>query len=260
MQHLFSSPSCFQAVDLITPDKMGIVIISLFIAVFSLILIKKENFSTKSKVGLIYLHLTTLFFPFIFLSTQTACGVFCFSCSNSIPAIMMYALPATLAVSIIGGFVAIPSYFILTNRKSRIRDREINGFIEKYSRTLNIKKPVVYAVDKANPSAFSFRSIKSSIFMSTGMIEIMNKKEKEAVLLHELAHIKQHSSSIKFSSNMLRIFSPLSILVRFHHDNNKEEVEADEYVVKIQGTSQHLNSAKMKIVAYNSFFSTKRKL
>src|SRR3989344_1315830 len=153
MTPLYSSPSCFQAIDLVTPDKISVVIISLFIAVFSLILLKREKFSTKSKVGLIYIHLTTLFFPFIFLSTQSACGVFCFSCSNSIPVLMMYALPTTLAISIVGGFVVMPSYFILTNRKSKIRYREINDFVKKYSRILNIKNPVVYAIDKAKPVA-----------------------------------------------------------------------------------------------------------
>ena len=253
MTPLYSSPSCFQAIDLVTPDKMSVVIISLFIAVFSLILIKKEKFSTKSKVGLIYLHLTTLFFPMVFLSTQTACGVFCMSCSNSLPVLVMYALPTTLLVSTIGGFVFIPAYFTLTNRKSRIKDRNINSFVKKYSRILNIKKPVVYAVDKAKPLAFSFRSIKSAIFMSTGMLEIMNRKEIEAVLLHEMAHLKKRSSALKFSIHQLKFFSPLSMLTRFHHDSNKEEMDADEYVVQMQKTKRHLNSAKRKMVEYKSF-------
>jgi len=252
MTPLYSSPSCFQAVDLVTPDKMSVVIISVIIAVFSLLLIKKERFSTKSKIGLIYLHLSALFFPFIFLSTQSACGVFCSSCSNNIPSLIMHALPTTLIVSTLGGFIFVPAYFTLTNRKSRIRDKEISSFVNKYSRILNIKKPVVYAVDKSRPVAFSYRSIKSAIFLSTGLLEITSKKEREAVLLHELAHIKQRSSAVKFSSHILKIFSPLSILVGFHHDNNKEELDADEYVVKMQKTSSHLNSAKRKIKEYNS--------
>lgn len=159
----------------------------------------------------------------------------------------MYALPATVAITIVGGFVIMPSYFILTNRKSRIRDREINKFVKKYSVLLNIKKPVLYAVDKSQPMAFSFRSIKSSIFMSTGMIEITNKKEKEAILLHELAHLKQRSSAMKFSANLMRIFSPLSIIARFHHDNGREESDADRFVIDIQGTDKYLKSTKRKI-------------
>ena len=69
----------------------------------------------------------------------------------------------------------------------------------------------------------------------------------KAVLLHELAHLKNKSSIAKYSDTLLRMFSPISLLLRFHHDNTMEEKRADNFVIEIQRTDKHLKSAKRKI-------------
>ena len=102
-------------------------------------------------------------------------------------------------------------------------------------------------MDKAKPIACSFKSFRSAIFVSVGMLDILSKKEIQAVLLHELAHIKQRSSVLKFSSFLMNVLSPLSLLARFHHDTSKEEREADKFAIRVQRTSKYINSAKKKI-------------
>jgi Zn-dependent protease with chaperone function len=244
-----SGMGCFMgyAVD---PDKLILISGSVFLAVLTFALLRKFNFSTKIRISLIYGHLSFLFFPLAIYSINMSCGIFCMSCYNNLFHLAIYALPTTLIASTVAGFVVIPTLYTFTNKKMVIKNTWITKFVSIQSKKLNVKMPKLYAINKANPIAFSFRSFKSAIFLSVGLFEILNKKEIKAVLLHELAHLKQRSSALKLSNHFLRFFSPLSVLTRFHHDSNSEETEADNYVVTIQGTDRYLLSAKKKLNEY----------
>ncbi len=233
------------------PPKIALGIASISIAVFILFLIKKFNLSSGAKISLIYLHLTTLFFPFVLFSVNTACGMLCMSCYNNMLMLIGYTLPTTLLVSIAAGFVLLPMLFIFSNKKTEIKGGWIIKFLKKYSNMLGIKQPKIYAVNKAKPLAFSFRSFKSAIFLSVGLMDIFSKKETEAVILHELAHIKQRSSALKLSGILLKLFSPFSILMRFG-DSSRDESRADGFVFEVQKTREHLLSAKIKTEMYES--------
>lgn len=237
---------CFAGFS-IDVDKVLLTAISISLAILFLYLIKRFNLPTKTKIGLIYGHLTALFFPFVLFTTNFACGAMCMSCYSDTAAMAGYALPSALMLGTIAGFVVIPAFYTVSRK--RIKNKEILSFVKKYASSLKIKTPKIYIIDRAKPIAFSFKSFRSAIFISVGMLDILNKKEIHAVLLHELAHIKQKSSVLKFSSSLLKL-SPLSLLARFHHDTGKEEAEADRYAIKIQKTSKHINSAKKKINNY----------
>ena len=157
-------------------------------------------------------------------------------------------MPSAIAIGTLAGFVVIPSFYMFSSRRQS-KNKELVSFVRKYSRLMKIRMPNIYIIDKAKPVAFSFKSFKSAIFISVGMLDILNKKEIQAVLLHELAHIKQKSSIMKFSSSLLRL-SPLSVLARFHHDTGKEEHEADMFAIRTQGTPKYIRSAKSKIRNY----------
>ena len=238
---------CFEGF-IVTPEKIAFSVISLSLAVAALLAIKKFNLSPKIKVGLIYGHLITLFFPFVLLTTNFACGAVCsMYCYHDTTANIAYALPTTLFLGTVAGLIVIPSFYMFSNR--RLKNRELNKFVKKYSGMLRVKVPNIYVVDKAKPLAFSFKSFRSAIFISVGMLDILNKKELQAVILHEMSHIKQKSSLLKFSSSLLKI-SPLSIIARFHHDTGLEEKKADEFVIHMQGTARYVNSARKKTMGY----------
>src|SRR3989338_6901082 len=230
-------------------DKAALAFLSLSVAMFFLIAIKNFKFSTKTKVGLIYGHLILLFFPFVLFTTDFACGAMCMSCQNNTMALVSYSLPTALVLGTIAGFAVIPAFYTFSSRR-HTRNKEIMAFVKKYSSLLNIRTPKIYIIDKAKPIAFSFKSFRSAIFVSVGMLDILSKKETQAVILHEMAHIRQKSSIMKFSSSLLKL-SPLSVLARFHHDTGKEEEEADSFAIRMQGTSKHIISAKRKIGMYH---------
>lgn len=247
MEVLFSTPTCIAETTLIGMDKLLLSAV-FFTFAFVTFIVLRRNISTKSKVALIYMHLAFLFFPFVLLTTNTACGALCMQCHNNYPALISYALPGTIAATTVAGLVFIPAFYTMSGRRE-LKNRFVRNLVKTYSRKLNIKEPCVYAINKSKPLAFSFRSIRSGIFLSIGMMDILNKKEIEAVVLHELAHIKQRASLLKFSSKLMKVFSPLSLVAKFH-DVGKEEIEADRFAIKMQKTDRHVKSAKKKIEAF----------
>jgi len=250
IEPLFSSPTCFGAASIIGPDKIFLVLISLTIAFTSLAYLRRTQ-TTKGKIALVYTHLIFLFFPFFLLSINTTCGVFCLSCHNNVPALALYAVPTSVLAAVATGFIFLPSYFIYTNKRRALKGGHLVRFAAKHSSRLRIRPPNMYVVDKAKPVAFSFRSFRSAIFISVGLLEILNKKEKEAVILHELAHIRARSSAMKVSKSILNVFSPMSLIVKFY-DTGKEEEMADDFAIRVQKTSKHINNAKKKMEKFYS--------
>lgn len=251
IEQAFSSPTCFSAASVIGPDKLAVSIIFFSAAVFVLLYISNKRLTTKTKLALIYTHLFFLAFPFVLLSTNAACGTFCMACHNNLPSLLLLSLPTAIGISAVAGFIVLPAFYITANKK-RITERSLIKFVETYSKKTGIKAPSLHVINRAKPIAFSFRSFRSSVFISIGALDILTRKELEAVMLHELAHLRQRSSAMKFSSAITKFFSPLSLLVHFH-DNNEEEHMADAFAAKEQGTAQYLLSAKRKFKRFERF-------
>lgn len=234
------------------PSRLLLTAMSFSIALATFFIIKKFNLSAKSRVGLIYSHLIFLFFPFILFTTNAACGAFCVqNCYNNIYNLIAYSMPTTIATSSIAGFFVIPAMFVFSSKKE-MTNKNLVSFVKKYSRLMNIKTPKVYLIDKAKPIAFSFKNFSSAIFLSVGLLDILNKKEIEAIILHELHHIKSKSSLLKVSNLIFRI-SPLSLIAKFNSDTNEEEGKADRFAVLMQKTNKYITSAKRKLNKFESF-------
>lgn len=234
------------------PSRLLLTTISFSIALATFFILKRFNLSTKARVGLIYSHLIALFFPFILFTTNTACGAMCIeSCYTNIYNLVAYSMPTTILMSSLTGFFVIPALFVFSSKKE-VKNNYLIKIAKKYSKMMRIKAPKIYLVDRAKPMAFSFRSFKSAIFLSVGLLDVLNKKEIEAIILHELAHIKNRSSMMKVT-NLIFKLSPLSVITRFNKENNEEERLADEFAARIQQTFRHVTSAKRKLDNFESF-------
>lgn len=240
---------CF-AGFVIDADKLLLIGGSLSLAFATLVLLIRMRLSAPAKVGLIYTHLVSLFFPFIVLTTEVACGAACMPCSNNLVQLAAIALPATLAVSTAAAFFIIPGFYMLFGRKSAAENRRIVAFTSRASRRMRIRAPKIYIIDSAQPVAFSLKSFRPMMFLSAGLLDLLTNKEREAVILHELGHLKRKASFVTTSVALLRIFSPLSLLARFHHDSGDEERYADAVAIRMHKTGRHLASAKRKIDAF----------
>ncbi len=223
------------------PVKMFIAATSIIAAATVFMLLRKNTVQIKWKVFGIYAHLSLLIFPIIFFALTMHCGA---DCNTPLTNMVLYSLPLTMAFATFAGFVAIPVLFLRTGHEIRIGF--ISSFVKSQSKRMNIKTPKIYVARTGKSVAFSFRSMFSAIFVSKKLLSILNRKELEAVLLHELAHISSKSSVFKVSAFLMN-FSPLSIFNSFGSDLTLEEKKADEFVIKMQKTNRHLLSAKRKM-------------
>ncbi len=236
-----------------SPLKLGIVVLSVVVALVSLYFILRRDLSAGKKVLLVYVHVFALVFPFVFYGFFSGCQSFFSGCSRLLPTIYMLLL--TGFVSAIIGSLAAPLIFRHAKSKSamKISKGHAAEFVREESKLLGIKAPGIYLVDSAKPIAFSFSNISPVIFISAGMLDLLERKEAEAVLLHELMHVKSGTSLLKFSAFFLKLFSPLSMFASFRHELNGEELKADRFAVLRQGTFRHLSSAKGKVNSYFEF-------
>lgn len=230
-----------------TPHMFTILVIGTLAAVIFYILFRKTE-NIKRKVIYLYGHIFFLFSPFISTMILWKCAMPVYSCS---PKMVIYLLSTGAGVTLLLSFITLPYIYSWANKSQEINDKEINEFVQNECKVIGIQKPKLYAVNELTPHAYSITNIRPSIFLSIGLCELLDKKEMEAVLLHELYHIKQKTSFWKFSINMLKIFSPLASFITVSESMNEEERQADHFAVGIQGTKRFLKSAKHKINKMN---------
>ncbi len=74
---------------------------------------------------------------------------------------------------------------------SRSQAKELHRIVENLAITAGIPKPKVYIISDPAPNAFATGRDPNhaSVAVTTGLIEIMNKNELQAVLAHEMSHI-----------------------------------------------------------------------
>lgn len=202
------------------------------------------------KFPLLYTHLFFLLFPFLFTSFQIQCSMGLISalsdfCSMAWTKVAFLFAPVAIVFAFILGYVFLSRFYTAFLPVVKIKKHKIHLFARK----LKIPKPSLYLLDSVKPLAFT---LFNSVFISVGMFELLSKKEQEAVLLHELGHIKNRSSVKKFS---LKFFSCVSPVTYFFNSNSvlaSEEKRADCFAVKTQGTNRYLVSTKKKLREYYS--------
>ena len=225
---------------------ISVVIVSLMLSLIALFLINGQKDSVRKKLGLIYTHLFFLFFPLIFVSSMWSCDMPILSCVQKK---MLWIIPLSMFTTFAAGFFILPYFYKIAHKSKRITDKSVTNFVKKYSGIMKIKKvPKVYFIDSAKPIAHSFTNFKQSIFISVGMFEMLKRKELQAVILHELHHVMTRSSFLKFSTQFVRLVSPIARFTVFSNELNEEECNADNFAVNIQKTDKYLLSAKRKIM------------
>jgi len=227
--------------------QMSLAAASLAIAVAAIYLMRSPNTSTSNKIRLVYIHLAALFFTPVFFAFSMKCGG---SCNMALVELAAYSIPSAFALSFIFGFLGAPEIYLRLNGARRSpSESSISEFVSKHSARLNIPAPAVFFADSPKPFAFSFSWPRSMIVLSVGLADLFSKKETEAVLLHELHHAETKASVTKLSTFFMN-FSPFAHFKRFNDELDSEEIAADMFAAKTQGTSMHLDSAKKKIGAF----------
>ncbi len=236
------------------PLKMALVLVSFTLAIVAFLWLKhsSSDIPPNKKLGLIYSHIFFLIFPFIFYLLFRGCNSYFTNCDKLKPIIILIFLTGAIAALL--GLVIAPFLFIRRHSKNSIemKNNYLTRFISKNT-DINDIKPKIFLLNMAKPIAFSTSHFKPKIFISAGLTDLLTRKETEAVLLHELAHINNKSSLLKSSTLFLRIISPLSNFSTIHKEMSKDEIKADEFAIKTQGTDRYIKRSKRKIKEFYSY-------
>jgi len=100
------------------------------------------------------------------------------------------------------------------------------------------------------PIAFTMGFLKPKIILSTGLLQLLDKTELDAVILHELYHQK-HGDPVKtFVLHLLATVMWYLPIINCLMQKYKmiRELLADQYAVNEQGTPTHVGSALLKLL------------
>ncbi len=174
----------------------------------------------------------------------------------------MSILAAGMAVGIL--------YFVL--KYSRFPDRiisankrqdlpEVFDIIERLCNKLSIDVPEVCFLESSIPNAFVCKvRNKPIIVMTIPLIEILDTKELETVLAHELSHIRNHDLEFRKYGLFVRFALFLNPLVHLTEPfiSRSREYLADETAAWITSAPNMLASALLKIEEYSSSYKDRR--
>ncbi len=172
----------------------------------------------------------------------------CQSILQSLPNIVIYAFFSIFGLTMLKLLI---DYFFMTKYAKSFHSipppQTTLTIIKKYNLE---NKIVVYKSEQ--PSAFCIGILRPKIFISSGMIQLLNKTEMEAVILHEVYHLKHKNNLMVFVFNtfsyILFIFPFIKDLKRQYEIH--EETEADKHAhTYLKGNGPIVNSLK-KLLLY----------
>ncbi|MBT0158678.1 M48 family metalloprotease [Candidatus Bathyarchaeota archaeon A05DMB-2] len=103
--------------------------------------------------------------------------------------------------------------------------------VKETAHKLGISEPKVGLIDDLMPNAFTVGYGQNAIVVfSLGLLKMLNSEELEAVVSHELAHVKAKDylfRTLSYTLNILSFFNPLSYFVAAHAQRQRELL-ADE--------------------------------
>lgn len=152
----------------------------------------------------------------------------CITIFGVVYAFIQYFLSMKLAIAMTGA--------IKVDRKVPEQKRLYN-IVENLSIQLNLPMPEVYIIEDPAPNAFAAgRDPKHSIVCATsGIIELMNDSELEAVMAHEMGHVQNYDirvSTIAFGlASAVALISDLGLRLTFFSDDDDREIQPIVYVV-----------------------------
>jgi Zn-dependent protease with chaperone function len=233
-QHLVVSLSSFFADE----AKMTLVLLSFLLAAVVLFVSQRQTRSAQHRFVLLHLHLGFLLFPFAFLALSLTCtqtGL----CAVGLTQMALLTLPLAVVAALFAGLFLLPLVH-------RLRGKPENGWMQDFVSNQSVRADV-FLFDSLHRTAYSVSGFYPAILVSRRMASALSRKQMQAVLLHELAHIRRGSQPLKTVALFLQRISPLRRLVAVPLLIQQEEAFADGFAARVQGTSRHLEKARRKI-------------
>jgi|GEM_PF-3086024 len=216
---------------------------SLVAAAALLVLSRNLGVSAKIRSGLMHAHLAFLLFPLVFFATTLNCqqaGL----CEVGITQTLLYVIPLTLALGLVFGLLVVP---FLHRLRAMPEAGKWQQYVNEQAKDMGLRRtPDVFVIDSGRPEAYSTGGLRPAIFITVGIAEALSHRQMQAVLLHELAHVREGSYALKPITQLLQAVYPDPIVAP-RAMTEEEERKADAYAASVQKTDIHLLRAKRKL-------------
>ncbi len=85
------------------------------------------------------------------------------------------------------------------------KHKHLDNLVEGLSMAAGIPKPKVYIIEDPSPNAFATgrKPSKSSVAVTSGLLNLLNREELEGVIAHELAHIRNRDIKVMTMATVL---------------------------------------------------------
>ncbi len=204
----------------------------------------RDTMSNRVKIALIYGSIVLTVFPIFHYVYAKTCGSVMISCGKWHA--LLYSLMGSLGIALVALLLLTP--LLVRWRKQRVQPgTDLDARVRMLATAVGVKVPRVYVKDSAQPVAYTVSHISPLIIISVGMLELLDQDELDAVLLHELGHIRQRTGLLKTARSMLRLMLPIAGFNAFGKELDEEESRADMVAAHVQGTTEHLLSAKERL-------------
>lgn len=121
--------------------------------------------------------------------------------------------------------------------------------IEKHGLSKKVK-----IIQNKKPLAFCLGFFKPKIYLSTELIQLMNRPELEAIILHEKYHLlKRDNISLVVITFVKHLFLPFPIFFDFLENMTRiREIKADHFGVNTMGKREPMTSAFKKLLNFDN--------
>lgn len=205
------------------------------------------------------MSLTGFLFSFIFFLQGDKMGVFVSPTvmDNSLRPMIPYLAMAYVVVLVFNiGQIAV-SYLKIRQLKSKWLKRlpgHLKIFVLDAAAYLGIKRKVTIGISERIKSPITFGFLKPVILLPVAAINQLSTQQVEAIILHELSHIKRNDYLVNFISKLivaLMYFNPF-IRALDHLQDAERERSADEWVIRFD-YNKALYASALYVLAKSSY-------
>jgi beta-lactamase regulating signal transducer with metallopeptidase domain len=143
------------------------------------------------------------------------------------------AVVLVLAVRMVNGLRQVKTYRTCGLQKAPVN---LKLFVQQYAHYIGIKRPVALYVSQLISSPLTMGFWKPLILVPLASINQLTPSQMEAVLLHELAHIKHYDYLVNLllhTAEILLFFNPFMRLL-LHHARQERENSCDDWVLQFR--------------------------
>lgn len=172
----------------------------------------------------------------------------CQSYVGSVPDSILLSIFLLIVLLLIRVFV---TFFKTNVFKNNLKEISKPVFLQSLESKYNIIGKI-HVFEYSQPHAFCIGIINPKIYLSSISLQIMSKQQVEAVILHEMYHLKRHDNFFLIILNIVAfLLFPFPIVKELkYYFELKEEIDADKFSVSNLGSTTPILQSLKKFLSY----------